>query len=75
MSFSYEKYSMHERAVMEAEFRRLVSIIPVSRQKELFDMEKHEAELELFTVQISFDQHWSEKDVFIHAPKKEENNA
>lgn len=75
MTYSYEKYSMHERAVMEAEFRRLVSIIPVFRQKELFDMEKHEAELSLFTVQISFDQHWAEKDFFIPAPKKEENNA
>ena len=75
MTYSYEKYSMHDRAVMEAEFRRLVSIIPVSRQKELFDAEKHEAELALFSVQISFDQHWAKEDFFILAPKKEENNA
>lgn len=63
MSYAYEKYTMHERAIMEAEFRRLVSIIPVWRQLELFSMEKDEAEGNLQIHQTNFAEHWNMKTV------------
>lgn len=75
MTWNYEKYTMLERAEMEQEFRRLISIIPVFRQRELFEMEKHEAEIALLITKTDFDQHWAETSFPIPTPKKEENNA
>ena len=59
MSYAYGKYTMHERSVMEEEFRRLISIIPVWRQLELFSMEKDEAEGDLQIHQTNFSEHWN----------------
>jgi hypothetical protein len=58
MSWEYDKYKHHEKAKMEQEFRHLVSIIPVWRQKELFAMEKESAERNIAALQINFVEHW-----------------
>jgi hypothetical protein len=70
MSWEYGKYTHHEKAKMEQEFRHLISIIPVWRQKELFAMEKESAERNMNALRVNFDEHWSEKNPAIPTPKK-----
>jgi hypothetical protein len=58
MSWEYDKYTNNEKTLMEQEFRHLISIIPVWRQKELSAMEKESAERNITALQINFVEHW-----------------
>lgn len=75
MSYSYQKRTEDQKIKMEREFRHLLSIIPVWRQKELFVMEMDEAIDALMIHKTNFEEHWSEESPTISAPKKASNNA
>lgn len=75
MSYSYQKWTEEQKVKMEREFRHLVSIIPVWRQKELFQIEMDEAKGALMIHESNFEDHWSGKKPGIPTPKKAEKNA
>lgn len=73
MSWEYDKYTHHEKAKMEQEFRHLISVIPVWRQKELFAMEKESAERNIAGLQINFVEHWDIESRYDYYGKDEGN--
>ena len=75
MSWEYTKYTQDEKIKMEREFRRLLSIIPVWKQKELFVMEMDEAKRALMIHESNFEAHWSEKNPAIPTPKRANKDA
>jgi len=75
MNHPYHKWTEEQKIRMEAEFRDLISIIPVWRQKELFQMEMDEAKSALMIHETNFENHWNGKNPGIPTPKKAEKNA
>jgi hypothetical protein len=75
MSYSYQKWTEDQKVKMEREFRHLLSIIPVWRQKELFVMEMDEAKGALMIHEANFEEHWSEKNPAIPTPKRANKDA
>ena len=74
MSWEYDKYTHNEKTLMEQEFRHLISIIPVWRQKELFAMEKESAERNMTALQVNFTEHWEIESRY-DSKKKGSDNA